>query len=131
MYGTAIGAAMASDSDTQYIDNMAVTKCANHRSKHECSNADIRHKVCDQVQQKRVAAEWVTRLQQCIPRRQAYTARWYSDWQHHIKHALKWWWEHKRDWYESQVKQMSIPRGRKRNRPKDHRAQWTDKRPRT
>ena len=27
-YGAAIGVAMASDSDTQYIDNMAVTKCA-------------------------------------------------------------------------------------------------------
>ena len=29
---------------------------------------------------------------------QAYTARCWSDWQRHIKHALKWWWEHKRDW---------------------------------
>ena len=30
MYGVAIGAAIASNGDTQYIDNMAVTKCA-HR----------------------------------------------------------------------------------------------------
>ena len=49
MYGAAIGAAIASDGDTQYIDNMAVTKCAHHRPTHECSDADIRHKVCDQV----------------------------------------------------------------------------------
>ena len=26
---------------------------------HECSDADIRHKVCDQVQHKHVAAEWI------------------------------------------------------------------------
>ena len=50
-----------------------------------------------------------------------YTARCWGEWQHHIKHALKWWWEHKRDWYENQVKQMNIPRGRKRSRPNDHR----------
>ena len=59
MYGAAIGAAIASDGDTQYIDNMAVTKCAHRRPTHECSDADIRHKVCDQVQHKRVAAEWI------------------------------------------------------------------------
>ena len=58
MYGAAIGAAIASDGDTQYIDNMAVTKCAHRRPTHECSDADIRHKVCDQVQQ-RVAVEWM------------------------------------------------------------------------
>ena len=50
MYGGAIGAAIASDGDTQYIYNMAVTKCAHRRPMHECSDADIRHKVCDQVQ---------------------------------------------------------------------------------
>ena len=59
MYGAAIGAAIASDGDTQYIDNMAVTKCAHRRPTHECSDADIRHKVCDQVQHKRVTAEWI------------------------------------------------------------------------
>ena len=59
MYGAAIGAAIASEGDTQYIDNMAVTKCAHRRPTHECSGADIRHKVCDQVQHKRVAAEWI------------------------------------------------------------------------
>ena len=26
---------------------------------HECSDADIHHKVCDQVQHKRVAVEWI------------------------------------------------------------------------
>ena len=62
---------------------------------------------------------------------QAYTARCYSDWQHHIKHSLKWWGEHKRGWYENQVRQMNMPRGRKRNRPKDQRARWASKRPRT
>ena len=50
---------MASDGDTQNMDNMAVTKCAHHRPTHECSEADIRHKLCDQVQHKRVAAEWI------------------------------------------------------------------------
>ena len=59
MYGAAIGGAIASDGDTQYIDNMAVTKCAHRRPMHECSDADIRHKVCDQVQHKRVDAEWI------------------------------------------------------------------------
>ena len=59
MYGAAIGAAIASGGDTQYIDNMAVTKCAHRRPTHECSDADIRHKVCDQVQHKHVAAEWI------------------------------------------------------------------------
>ena len=62
---------------------------------------------------------------------QVYTARCFSDWQHHIKYALKWWWEHKRDWYENQVMQMNIPRGRKRNRSRDQRAQWANKRLRT
>ena len=59
MYGAAIGAAIASDGDTQYIDNMAVTKCAHRRPTHECSDADIRHKVCNQVEHKHVAAEWI------------------------------------------------------------------------
>ena len=59
MYGAAIDTAIASDGDTQYIDNMAVTKCAYRRPTHECSDADIRHKVCDKVQHKRVAAEWI------------------------------------------------------------------------
>ena len=59
MYGAAIGAAIASDIDTQYIDNMAVTKYAHRRPTHECFDADIRHKVCDQVQHKRVAAEGI------------------------------------------------------------------------
>ena len=38
---------------------MAVTKCAHGRPTHECFDADIRHKVCDQGQHKRVAAEWI------------------------------------------------------------------------
>ena len=59
MYGAAIGAAIASNGDTQYIENMAVTKCAHRRPTHECSDADIRHKACDQVQHKRVATEWI------------------------------------------------------------------------
>ena len=59
MYGAAIGAAIASDGDTQYIDNMAVTKCAHRRPTHEYSHADIRHKVCDHVQHKRVATQWI------------------------------------------------------------------------
>ena len=59
MYGAAIGAAIASDGDTQYIDNMAVTKCAHRRPTHECTDADIRHKLCDQVQHEHVAAEWM------------------------------------------------------------------------
>ena len=59
MYGAAIGAAIASDGDTQYIDNMAVTKCAHRRPTHECSDADIRHKVCDHVQHKHVTTEWI------------------------------------------------------------------------
>ena len=60
MYGGAVGAAIASNVDTHYIDNMAVTQCAHRRPTHECFDADIRHKVCDQMQHKRVAAE-------CIP----------------------------------------------------------------
>ena len=52
----------------------------------------------------------------------AYTARCWGDWQRYIKHTLKSWWEHKREWYESQVEQMNIPRGRKRSRPDDQRA---------
>ena len=40
---------------------------------------------------------------------QVYTERCFSDWQHHIKHALKWWWEHKRDLYENRVTQMHTP----------------------
>ena len=38
---------------------MAVTKCAHRQPTHKCSDADIRHKVCDHVQHKRVAAEWI------------------------------------------------------------------------
>ena len=59
MYGAANGATITSDGDTQYIYNMAVTKCAHRRPMHECSDADIRHKVCDQMQHKRVAADWI------------------------------------------------------------------------
>ena len=55
--GEMYGAAIASDGDTQYIDNMAVTKCAHRRPTHECFDADIRHKVCDQVQHKCVTAQ--------------------------------------------------------------------------
>ena len=59
MYGAAIGAAIASDGDTQYMDNMDVTKCAHRQPTHKCFDADIRPKVCDPVQHKRVAAEWI------------------------------------------------------------------------
>ena len=59
IYRAAIGAAITSDGDTQYIDNMAITKCTQRRPTHECSNTGIRHKVCDHVQHKRVAAEWI------------------------------------------------------------------------
>ena len=38
---------------------MAVTKCAHRRPTHECSDTDIRHKVCDGVEHKHVAAEWI------------------------------------------------------------------------
>ena len=38
---------------------MAVTKCAHYRPTHECSDTDIRHKVCDQVPHRRVTAEWI------------------------------------------------------------------------
>ena len=51
--------AITSDHDTQEIDNMAVTNRAHRRPTHQCSSADICHKVCDQVQHKRVAAEWI------------------------------------------------------------------------
>ena len=61
----------------------------------------------------------------------AYTARCWDDWHHYIKHTLQGWWEHKREWYESQVEQMNIPKGRKRGRPDDWRAQGAIKRPRT
>ena len=57
MYGATIGTDMASDSDTQYIDNMAIAKCAHRRPTHNCSDADIHHKVCDQVQHKNVATQ--------------------------------------------------------------------------
>ena len=59
MYGAAIGAAIASNGDTQYINNMGVTKCAHRRPTHECFDVDIRHKLCDKVQHKRIAAEWI------------------------------------------------------------------------
>ena len=35
MYEAAVGAAITSDGDTQYIDNMAVTKCAHRRHLHK------------------------------------------------------------------------------------------------
>ena len=38
---------------------LTVTKCAHHRPTHERSDADIRHKVCDQMQHKHVATEWI------------------------------------------------------------------------
>ena len=60
MYGAAIGAAITFDGDAQYIDSMAVTKCAYRRPTHECSDADICHKVCDHVPHKRGAVEWIT-----------------------------------------------------------------------
>ena len=37
MYGVAIGTAIASDGDKHYIDNMAVTTCADKRPIQECS----------------------------------------------------------------------------------------------
>ena len=52
MYGAAIGTAVASDGDTQFIGSMAVTKCADQRATHECLDADIRHK-------KQVDLEWI------------------------------------------------------------------------
>ena len=61
----------------------------------------------------------------------AYTARCWDEWHHYIRHTLQGWWEHKREWYESQAEQMNIPKGRKRGRPDDRRAQWAIKRPRT
>ena len=38
---------------------MAVTKSAYRQPTHECFHIAIRHKVCDQVQHKDVAAEWI------------------------------------------------------------------------
>ena len=52
MYGAAIGTAIASNGDKQYIDKMALTKCANKRPTRECSYSDIRRKVCDHTQHK-------------------------------------------------------------------------------
>ena len=57
MYRAAIGTAIASNGDKQYIDNMAVTKCADKRPTHKCSHFDVRHKVCDHTQHERVIME--------------------------------------------------------------------------
>ena len=57
MYGVAIGKAIASNGDKQYIDNMAVTKCADKRPTWECSYSDVRHKVWYHTQHKRVIME--------------------------------------------------------------------------
>ena len=57
MYGAAIGTAIASNGDKQYIDNMAMTKCANKQPTWECSYSDVRHKLCDHTQHKRVIVE--------------------------------------------------------------------------
>ena len=57
MYGAAIGTAIASSGDKQYIDNMAVTKCADKRPTRECSYSNVRHKVCGHTQHKRVIIE--------------------------------------------------------------------------
>ena len=59
MYGAAIGIAVASDRDKQYIDRMAVTKCADKRPTRECLGADVRHKVCNHTEHKRVTVEWI------------------------------------------------------------------------
>ena len=52
MYGAAMRTAIASNGDKQYIDNMAVTKCADKRPTQECSYSNVRHKVCDHTQHK-------------------------------------------------------------------------------
>ena len=39
------------------IDNMATTKCADKQPMRECSYSDVRHKVCDHTQHKRVIME--------------------------------------------------------------------------
>ena len=52
MYAAAIGTAIASNGNKQYIDNMAVTKCADKRPMRECSYSDVHHKVCDHTQHK-------------------------------------------------------------------------------
>ena len=52
-----LGTAIASNGDKQYIHNMAVTKCADKRPTRECSYSDVRHKVCDHTQHKRVIME--------------------------------------------------------------------------
>ena len=57
MYGAAIGTAIASNGDKQYIDNMAVTKCAAKRPTQECSYANVCHNVCDHTQHKQVIME--------------------------------------------------------------------------
>ena len=59
MHGVAIGGAVACDGDTQYINNMGVKKRVHHRPTRECSDAEMRDKVCDQVQHKCVDAEWI------------------------------------------------------------------------
>ena len=38
---------------------MAGAKCAHRQPRHKCSDAEIRLKFCDRVQQKRVAAELI------------------------------------------------------------------------
>ena len=52
--------AIASNDYKQYTDNMAVTKCADNQSKRECSYSNVRHKVCDHTQRKRVIRSSVT-----------------------------------------------------------------------
>ena len=50
MYGVAIGTAIASNSGKQYIDNMAMTKCAHKRPMWGRSYSNVGHKVCDHTQ---------------------------------------------------------------------------------
>ena len=57
MYGMAIGTAIASNGDKQYIDKMAVTNCGDKRPTRECSYSHVRHKVCDHTQHKRAIME--------------------------------------------------------------------------
>ena len=57
IYSMAIGTAMAFNGDKQYIENMAVTKCADKQPTRECSYSDVRHKVCDHTQHEQVIME--------------------------------------------------------------------------
>ena len=38
---------------------MAVAKCTDKQPTRECFDADVRHKVCDHTQRKRVTMEWI------------------------------------------------------------------------